>query len=76
MTDFLSEKLYILKSSALCNDFEIKDKNQLVLFNNEVYLVGYEEVEINGEEYYRIPRFYYNEGFYSSNNIIKSSVSR
>ncbi len=74
MTNFLSEKLYILKSSALCNDFEIKDKNQLVLFNNEVYLVGYEEVEINGEEYYRIPRFYYNEGFYSSNNIIDLST--
>jgi superfamily II DNA or RNA helicase len=52
MEDFLAEKLYIKNLSNV-------DKQNLVLFNNEVYLVGYDEVEINGVSFFRIPRYFY-----------------
>ena len=48
---FLSEKLYT-------PILEEEDKKNLVLYNNETFVVGYDEVEIEGKHFYRIPRYY------------------
>lgn len=51
MNMFLSEKLYT-------PILEEEDKKNLVLYNNETFVVGYDEVEIEGKHFYRIPRYY------------------
>ena len=48
---FLSEKLYT-------PILEEEDKKNLILYNNETFVVGYDEVEIEGKHFYRIPRYY------------------
>ncbi len=51
MDMFLAEKLYT-------PTLEEEDKKNLILYNNETFVIGYDEVDINGKHYYRIPRYY------------------
>jgi len=48
---FLSNKLYTTNLSE-------EDKKNLTLYNNETFVLGYDEVEIEDKHYFRIPRYY------------------